>query len=393
MSTTLRHKRQLRKSKSKKNLNKSRIINTLSVVIACAFVYVAFFGPNTVSIDTFGTIDAHTSIQKTTLDKTTYNARMLALARGVAYAPFKAVFSSIASTSSTSSLKSRAPVVSARQNTNTQLWPPYAVYPKYGAIFPFKRVVAYYGNFYSKNMGVLGEYPKKEMLAKLERAVKAWTVADPTTSVVPAIDYIAITAQGSSGSDGMYRARMPDSQIEKALSISREVHGVLILDVQVGLSTLENELPLLKKYLKQPDVELAIDPEFSMSKSKIPPGRIIGTVDAKDINYAIEYLAKLVRTYHLPPKFLVVHRFTEAMVTNYKKIVPLPEVQVVMDMDGWGSPSRKRRTYKDVIYKEPIQFTGFKLFYKNDIRPPSDHLMTPKEVLQLIPRPIFIQYQ
>jgi len=29
------------------------------------------------------------------------------------------------------------------------------------------------------------------------------------------------------------------------------------------------------------------------------------------------------------------------MVTNYKQIAPLPEVQVVLDMDGWGSQAKK----------------------------------------------------
>lgn len=35
-------------------------------------------------------------------------------------------------------------------------WPVKYGYPLPGAIFPFNRVVAYYGNFYSKKMGVLG---------------------------------------------------------------------------------------------------------------------------------------------------------------------------------------------------------------------------------------------
>ena len=29
------------------------------------------------------------------------------------------------------------------------------------------------------------------------------------------------------------------------------------------------------------------------------------------------------------------------MVTNYKEIKPLPEVQIVMDMDGWGEKAKK----------------------------------------------------
>jgi hypothetical protein len=100
-----------------------------------------------------------------------------------------------------------------------------------------------------------------------------------------------------------------------------------------------------------------------------------------------------VTQYHLPPKILVVHRFTQDMVTNYKKIAPLPEVEIVMDMDGWGSQAKKINTYQRVIAPEPVQFTGIKLFYKNDLKPPSTGMLTTSQVLSLTPAPIYIQYQ
>jgi hypothetical protein len=123
------------------------------------------------------------------------------------------------------------------------------------------------------------------------------------------------------------------------------------------------------------------------------PGRVIGTFDASDVNYAANYLANLVREYNLPPKVLIVHRFTEDMVTNYKKITPLPEVQVVVDMDGWGDQAKKIGTYTYTVAAEPVQFTGFKLFYKNDLLPPSTGMLTPAQVLKLTPSALFIQYQ
>jgi len=272
------------------------------------------------------------------------------------------------------------------------LWPVKTVYPKVDAILPFKRIVAYYGNFLSTKMGVLGQYPADEMLSRLKAEVKKWEAADPTTPVMPAIDYIAVTAQGSAGADGKYRARMPDSEIDHALDLAAQLNGIVFLEIQAGLSDLPSEIPELEKYLKMPQVHLALDPEFYM-KSGDPPGTVIGTMDAADINYAANYLANLVKENNLPSKILVVHRFTYAMVTNYKKIVPLPEVQIVMDMDGWGSPAKKYTTYSKILATEPVQFTGFKLFYKNDLLPPSSGMMTPEEVLELKPRPIFIQYQ
>ena len=45
-------------------------------------------------------------------------------------------------------------------------WPVRTEYPLEGAILPYKRVVAYYGNLYSKQMGILGELPRTQMLKK-----------------------------------------------------------------------------------------------------------------------------------------------------------------------------------------------------------------------------------
>src|SRR3989338_738384 len=258
----------------------------------------------------------------------------------------------VATTTETASTATSS--VSVTSSTTPSLWPIAAVYPNAGAILPFKRVVAYYGNFYSTQMGVLGEYPEDHMLAQLARVAAMWAAADPGPPAVSAIHYIAVVAQASAGKEGKYILRMPDDQIERALEFARRVQGLVFLDVQVGKSTLQYELPQLEKYLAMPQVHLAIDPEFSM-KFGNRPGTVIGTFDAADINYATEYIAGLVRENHLPPKVLVIHRFTYDMVTNYKKIQPLPEVQVVMDMDGFGSKDLKKGTYTRVIYPEPVQ--------------------------------------
>jgi hypothetical protein len=116
-------------------------------------------------------------------------------------------------------------------------------------------------------------------------------------------------------------------------------------------------------------------------------------MDAKDINYASQFLQELVTTHNLPPKVLVVHRFTRPMLTNYKNIKLDPRVQVVIQMDGWGSPPMKEDSYIAYVYNEPVQFTGFKIFYKNDVRRKGWRLMKPADVLALNPKPGYIQYQ
>lgn len=344
-------------------------------IAVLAIVYTLGFSPLASSEYRSGKADRFIPLPE--LDKADYNARMLALAH-------------IVTTTETSSTATTS--VRVTSTTTPSVWPVKTVYPNVGATLPFKRIVAYYGNFYSKGMGVLGEYPADQMLAMLASTTDMWTKADPATPTIPAIHYIAVVAQASAGKEGKYILRMPDDQIEHALNLASRINGIVFLDVQVGKSTLQYELPQLEKYLKMSQVHLAIDPEFSM-KFGDRPGTVIGTFDATDINYSAEYLARLVRDNHLTPKILVVHRFTQDMITNYKKIQPLPEVQIVIDMDGFGAKEKKYGTYNRVVAPEPVQFTGIKLFYKNDVRPPADGLLSPAEVLRLTPAPIYIQYQ
>jgi hypothetical protein len=150
----------------------------------------------------------------------------------------------------------------------TSKWPAKGVYPLSGALLPFNRIVTYYGNFYSKGMGILGELEPEAMLAKLQQEVKKWELADTLTPVVPALEYIAVTAQRSPGKDRKYRLRMPFSQIDKTLELAKKINAIVFIDVQTGHSTLQEELPKLLPYLKLPNVHLAIDPEYLM-KGKV----------------------------------------------------------------------------------------------------------------------------
>jgi len=276
---------------------------------------------------------------------------------------------------------------------STGRWPVKDSLPTAGAILPFNRIIAYYGNLYSKNMGILGELPKDSMLSKLKTEVAKWQKADTMLKVIPALHYIAVTAQQSPGPGNTYRLRMPFNQIDKVISWANEINGLVFIDIQVGLSTIEKELPLFEKYLLLPNVHVGIDPEFSMKNGK-RPGTAIGTYDAADINYVVNYLADLVEKNNLPPKILIVHRFTQAMVTNYKQIRLNPSVQIVMNMDGWGFAAKKVNTYRQFIYPQPVQFAGFKIFYKNDTkRVGQAKEMQPEQVLKLTPHPVYIQYQ
>jgi hypothetical protein len=271
-------------------------------------------------------------------------------------------------------------------------WQVFSIYPQKGALLPFYRIVAMYGNFYSKHMGILGRASEEELLALFRQELDNWNQADTLTPALPAVHYIAITAQKNPGKDSLYLIRMPEAQVQKAIELGRTLKGITFLDIQVGHSTVAREVPTLEKYLLEQDVHLGIDPEWSM-KGGHAPGSKIGTLDASDINFAIQYLSKLVIDHALNPKILVVHRFTREMITNSSKIVATPQVQVVINMDGFGFPAKKVDSYRGFVGGMPVQFTGIKLFYINDKLTPPYRLMTPQEILKLYPKPVYIQYQ
>jgi hypothetical protein len=275
----------------------------------------------------------------------------------------------------------RPPVAVVGDSAKTPGWVPA------GPLFPSHRVVAYYGNPLSRGMGILGELRPEPMMDRLERQAAAYQAADTATKVIAALELVATVAHPDPGPGGLYRGRMPDAVIERVARWAESRHMLLILDIQPGRARVADEVRALMPWLRRPNVHLALDPEFAMPAGKVP-GKQIGTMDAADVNTAIRLLAETVRREGLPPKMLVVHRFTRPMLTHASRITPDPAVQVVIDMDGFGPPRLKRSSYAAWVAAEPVQFTGFKLFYKQD-RP----LMTPAEVLRVSPVPHLVIYQ
>ncbi len=246
------------------------------------------------------------------------------------------------STTSKTTPKKSSPTATKPKTVEPPKWPVDAPDPLPGSILPAKRIVAFYGNPLSKRMGVLGELATPDMLAKLDQEVAAWNAADPQHPVQPALHLIAVVAQGTPGVAGKYRMRMDSALIEKVYGWAKSKNAILFLDVQVGQGTLQEELPRLVPFLSRPDVHLAIDPEFSMKHNDVP-GTRIGTFNAEDINYVSGLLRDLVTQLHLPPKILIVHRFTRDMLTGYKRITLDPRVQTRDQHGRLGSAGAQAR--------------------------------------------------
>jgi hypothetical protein len=254
-------------------------------------------------------------------------------------------------------------------------------------LLPANRIVAYYGNPLAPTLGRLGELPPDQMIARLRQTVAYYAEDDPSRPITPALELISPLAQSGPGEDGLYRARMSDDLIQQVAGWASDNDLLLILDMQIGRSTVADELAVLLPYLRQPRTHLALDPEFAMGRGGVP-GQTIGSLDASDVNTAIQTLASIVDAEQLPPKVLIVHRFLPSMLTNAAAIQSDPRVQVVIDMDGFGAPDAKISKYNAFVRDAGADFGGIKLFYRQD-----QPLLAPEDVLALTPAPDIVIYQ
>ena len=247
-------------------------------------------------------------------------------------------------------------------------------------------LVTWYGNPWSERMGILGRMKGDTLAAGLKRQAAEYA-AVTQKSVVPAYELVAVIGQPQPGRDGRYRRRESRQVIDRMLREARAAGFKLILDVQTGHSTVLAELSYLAPYLQEPDVYLALDPEFSMGNGGVP-GQRIGQMHADDVNDAIAVLEYLQERYQLPPKVLIVHQFTMDMLPDKGKIWNSSALDVVLVADGFGSPALKRNTYSMVLRQHPLAYSGFKLFYIQDT-----DLLQPAQVLALTPSPSVVIYQ
>jgi hypothetical protein len=254
-------------------------------------------------------------------------------------------------------------------------------------VFPQHRIVAYYGAPQSTKLGALGIGTPDEAAMKLRRQAQAY--ASPAKPVIPAMELIAAVASSNPQADGTYRTRQPPLTIQRYLDAARRAHAMLILDIQPGNSDFLSEAKVLEPYLKEPDVALALDPEWHLPEGQIP-GQTIGSVTADEVNKVADYLAGLVQTYHLPQKPLLVHTFTEGMIQPKFGLRVPPGVQEVINVDGTGRIGVKRLRYVQLVQKQSTNlFRGFKVFFHED----QPRLMTPREILRLIPPPDVVIYE
>lgn len=250
-------------------------------------------------------------------------------------------------------------------------------------IFPRYRVVAYYGTAGNAALGVLGEGSPDAMLPKLRGAARGFAGG---RRIQVAYELIATVAQGGPGPDGDYSRMIDIARIEQYVEQARRNKVLVILDLQPGRGNFLPQARRLERFLVQPHVGLALDPEWRMPPGKVP-GKTIGHVGATEVNAVSAYVSGLVEKHRLPQKLFVLHQFRSSMLPDVQRIQKRPGLAIVQHVDGFGTRGEKDATWRRL--KRPQQFhMGYKLFYDEDVR-----RYGPPDVLRFTPVPELISYQ
>lgn len=252
------------------------------------------------------------------------------------------------------------------------------------SIFPQHRVVAFYGTAGTDALGVLGEGTPDQAGERLEQV--AADFASPGRTVLPAMELIVTVANSTPGPQGDYSTDISLDEARTYLDAARARRQLLVLDVQPGTSDFLSAARVWEPLLREPDVGLALDPEWRMAPGEVP-GEVIGGVSAAEVNEVATWLSGIVRDGDLPQKLFVLHQFTVSMITEPEQLATPPGLAVVQHIDGFGSPENKRGKYAQL--QRPAQLhPGFKLFYDEDTP-----TLSPAETLGLSPPPDLVTYQ
>ena len=253
------------------------------------------------------------------------------------------------------------------------------------SILPEQLVVGLYGAPQDEQLGALGVGTPRQAARRLERQAKPYRTRE--RPVLPAFELIATVADADAGDDGNYSSRQKRAVIRRYLRAARRHRAILILDIQPGTAPFMEEVRALERFLVEPDVSLALDPEWSMAPGQVP-GRQIGSTDAATVNEVSRYLAGIVRERRLPEKLLIVHRFTDDMIAREEQLERPAGVALTVNVDGFGDQPIKKAKYRDFTRGRRHRFNGFKLFYEEDT-----NLMSPRQVMRLRPRPDVVVYE
>jgi hypothetical protein len=256
------------------------------------------------------------------------------------------------------------------------------------SIFPAFRLVGFCG---TRGAPALGELQGNLTVKAKQLEVQAARFAQGRDTL-PVFELIAVVVQASPGPDGKYRHRVDASVVDDYLRAARASKALLVLNIQPGQSDFLTEVKYFESYLLQPDVGVALDPEWAM-KPKQKPGVYYGQVTGDTINDVGAYLAAIVARDNLPEKALVFHEVNRYVLKDESSLKSHPGVVLIKSVDGLGPVNAKIATYGNLMETMTVGVhPGFKLFFDEDTRNGS-RLMTAKEVLSLSPQPEYVMFE
>jgi hypothetical protein len=256
------------------------------------------------------------------------------------------------------------------------------------ALFPTFRLAGYCG---TPGAPALGEL-QGNLAVKVKALEASAAKLAGTRAVLPVLELIAVVVQAGPGPDGKYRRRVDSVVVDEYLRAARSSHALLLLNIQPGRSDFLTEVKAFEAYLREPEVGVALDPEWAIKPGE-KPGVNYGQTSGEEIRAVAEYLAAIVAEADLPEKALVYHEVNRYVVKDEAAIQSAPGVVVIKSVDGLGPVGAKIATYVNLMEVMPKDVRpGFKLFFDEDTRNGS-RLMTPREVLALVPAPDYVMFE
>ena len=258
-----------------------------------------------------------------------------------------------------------------------------------GAVIPGHRLVALYGYPDDPGLGVLGQQDLPTAITRVQQVAAGYAPLSDVP-VLPAFDIIATIADEEAGADGDYSDETDPDTLQPWVDRAADAGLYVILDLQPGRSDFLSQARRYTGLLTRPNVGLALDPEW-----RLGPGQKhlqqIGSVDAGEVNRVLDWLADLTAAHGLPQKVVVLHQFRLSMLRNEADIgFPAhPELAVVVQMDGQGTPKLKDETWAAVTAAAPADTRfGWKDFLRNDTP-----TLTPAQTMTKTPTPDLISYE
>ena len=249
-------------------------------------------------------------------------------------------------------------------------------------------IFALYGKPNAYTMGILGQYSLAEIEPIMNEFVRLYDTANGQRGIIPAF-YIIYGTCWPAGNIGI----LSTAVTEKYIQFAAERGWYVFLDHQIGKYTVAEAMNKLLPFLKYPNVQLALDPEWRTTR----PMREIGSVTAEEINEAQQIMQDYMIKHGIGGRrMLVIHQFNAGMIKRRSAVKSNYErVQLIHCADGFGSPKLKKETYAYNAAAKNIPLKSFKLFLKPTVAGAGYDIpiMKPDEVFKLVPRPYLIMYQ